>query len=65
MLLLKVEVATLLRRFRVLPPDDAPCHDIADVPMKVTLVIAVKGGVRVRVQRRHQDGHREGHRDQT
>ncbi|XP_034248244.1 LOW QUALITY PROTEIN: cytochrome P450 4C1-like [Thrips palmi] len=56
MLLLKVEVATLLRRFRVLAPDDTadvPGRDIADVPIKVTLVIAVKGGVRIRVQRRH------------
>ncbi|KAE8736685.1 Cytochrome P450 CYP4 [Frankliniella occidentalis] len=53
MMLLKVEVATLLRRFHILPAADGPAaRDVADLPIKVTLVIAVKGGVRVRLRRR-------------
>ena len=52
MMLLKVEVATLLRRFRVLPAPELQHATIAEVPIKVTLVIAVRGGVRIRVERR-------------
>lgn len=53
MLLLKVEVATLVRRFRILPPAAIAGHDIADVPIKLSLVISCRDGVRVRIQRRH------------
>ncbi|KAK3928463.1 Cytochrome P450 4g15 [Frankliniella fusca] len=63
MMLLKVEVATLLRRYQILPAVDAPGpqgspgpQDVADLPIKVTLVIAVKGGVRIRVRRRAAAG---------
>lgn len=52
MMLLKVEVATLLRRFKVLPPPEQQHPSLAEVPIKVTLVIAVKGGVRIKVERR-------------